>query len=254
MTHKRKKCFARKSRFTIIELIVVMLIMTMMLVVALPAFTHLDKDYKQQQAVQEISGQIAIAKSYSMANHCYTAVIFPQKKELDSLPGSDDDKDASSLINYYNSACRIALVVKEDNGYYRFVMWMPDSNWVLLPENTLIPEGDDNFKKMEEPLNGVRIGDLVKLYKRTPSDTDIAQTATIERYIVVTPEGQIVIDGNTTTGSNTTKVVEIRVMDGTFSRQKGDFVLFERSKGKQVYQTLEIDPLTCRMEFSSSED
>ena len=68
MTHKRKKCFARKSRFTIIELIVVMLIMSMMLVVALPAFTHLDKDYKQQQAVQEISGQIAIAKSYSMAN------------------------------------------------------------------------------------------------------------------------------------------------------------------------------------------
>ena len=66
MTHKRKKCFARKSRFTIIELIVVMLIMSMMLVVALPAFTHLDKDYKQQQAVQEISGQIAIAKSYSI--------------------------------------------------------------------------------------------------------------------------------------------------------------------------------------------
>ena len=254
MTYKRKKCFTRKSAFTITELIIVMLIMSMMLVVALPSFTHLDKDYKQQQAIQEIGGQIAIAKSYSLANHCYTAVVFLQKKDLDSLPESSDVKDASPLVSYYNTSCRIALVIKEDSGNFRFVMWMPDSNWVILPENTLIPDGDDNFKSMGKQLAEVRVGDLVKLYKKIVNENDLEQTVSIERYVVITPEGQLVINGNTTTGNdNSSKVVRIRVTDGAYNRQKGDFVLFERSKGKQVYQMLEIDPLTCRTEYISND-
>lgn len=248
MIHKRKKCFARKSGFTIIELIVVMLIMTMMLVVALPAFTHLNKDYKQQQAVQEVGGQVAIAKSYAMANHCYMAIVFPQKHELASLPGSEDAKESSGLPSYYNASCRIALVIKEDNGSFRFVMWMPDSNWLILPENTIIGEEGADFDTMDKKLKDVRIGDLTKIYKNAPSEADMATTVDIERYIVITPEGQMVIDGNTDSG-----VMKIRITDGAYDRQTEKISLFERSKGKQVYQTIEIDPLTCRVEYSTND-
>lgn len=248
MSHKRTKYLIRKHHFTIIELIIVMIIMTMMLVIALPAFTHLNKDYKQQQAIQEVGGQISIAKSYAMANHCYMAVVFPQKHELDKLPGSSDDKDASALSSYYNTSCRIALVIKEDNGNFRFVMWMPDSNWLILPENTIIGESNSDFKPMNKKLKGVRMGDLVKIYKNSPSDSDMNLKMDLERYVVVTPEGQLVIDGNTDSG-----LIKIRITDGAYNRQTGKITLFERSKGKQIYQTIEIDPLTCRIEYSSNE-
>ncbi len=248
MLHKCTGCFARKRNFTIIELIVVMLIMTLMLTIALPSFTHLNKDYKLTQAVQTIGGQIAIAKSYAMANHCYMAVIFPQKKELDSLPGSGSGKDGA-LASYYNVSCRIALVVKDGNDF-RFVMWMPDSNWQILPENTIIGPDSGDFGTMARKLKDARLGDLTKLYEKNPSAESIKKAVDIERYVVVTPDGQLVIDGNTTTNTDGESVLKIRVTDGAYNRQQKKIVLFERSKGNQIYQLAEIDPLTCRIEYT----
>ena len=92
------------------------------------------------------------------------------------------------------------------------------------------------------------MGDLVKIYKNSPSDSDMNLKMDLERYVVVTPEGQLVIDGNTDSG-----LIKIWITDGAYSRQTGKITLFERSKGKQIYQTIEIDPLTCRIEYSSNE-
>ena len=92
MASKRTYCFLRKRNFTLVELIVVMIIMTMMLVVALPAFTHLGKGYKLTEAAQEVNGQISIAKSYAIANHCYMAVVFPRKVNWTALPDRRQQK------------------------------------------------------------------------------------------------------------------------------------------------------------------
>lgn len=258
MASKRTYCFLRKRNFTLVELIVVMIIMTMMLVVALPAFTHLGKGYKLTEAAQEVNGQISIAKSYAIANHCYMAVVFPQKSELDSLAGSETAKKDSPLTGFYNASCRIALVTKRSSGTYEFVMWKPDSNWVILPENTIIGVDSGDFGTMNEPLQNVRLGDLIKLYKASPSDSEIQQVINIERYIVVTPDGQLAMDGNTTSpkisdsddvAADTNKVIRIRMTEGAYNRSKGDILYFERTKGQQVFQYVEFDPLTARANY-----
>lgn len=249
MTYKRAKSFVRKRNFTLIELIVVMIIMAIMLVITLPSFTHLNKDYKLTQAIQEVGGQIAIAKSYAMANHCYMAVVFPQQSELEKLPGSNDDKDDSAISSYYNASCRIALVVKDDKNDYRFVMWMPESNWVILPESTIIGEDAADFKVRKKKLKDVRMGDLTKIYKATPSDSDMELKMDIERYLIITPDGKL----DLSYAGNTPDKVTLRVTNGGFNRQTRKLDLFERSKGKQIYQILEIDPLTCRVEYTSND-
>lgn len=239
----------KKRNFTIIELLVVMIIMSIMLVVALPSFTHLGKSHKLTQAAQDISGQIAIARSYAMANHCSMAIVFLQKKELDGKLKVDEN---STLPNFYNTSCRIALVTKNDDGYYEFVMWKPDSNWLILPDGIFIPDGSENFGTMGDKLKNVRIGDLAKLSERSPSEETLKTVVDIERYIVINSDGQLIIDGNTTTakisdGSN--KIIRIRMTEGGYDRLTEDFLLYERSKGKQFWQSVEIDPLTGRSNY-----
>lgn len=252
-THK----YQRKHNFSIIELLVVMIIMSILLAVALPSFTHLGKSHKLTQAAQDISGQIAIARSYAIANHCSMAVVFPQKNELEGKFKIDDD---STLPNFYNASCRIALVTKNDDGYYEFVMWKPDSNWLILPESTFIPDGTENFGTMGDKLKNVRIGDLAKLSERSPSEETLKTTVDIERYIIINSDGQLIIDDN---DKNTTsaefsdganKVIRIRVTEGGYDRATKDFIFYERSKGKQFYQYVEIDPLTGRTNDAEKEE
>lgn len=243
-----------KRNFTIVELIVVMLIMATMLVILLPSFTHLGRNHKLNQSAQEIVGQIAIARSYAMANHCFMAVVFPQKGELEQIDGSPNEKNESTLPDFYNASCRIALVRKDDDGYYEFVMWKPDSNWVVLPEGTYIPEGNNNFDTMSKPLKNVRIGDFVKLYKTTPTESQMAQTIDIDRYIVIYSDGTIATSSKESTGMDSSNEINIRVTEGSYVRQIQNFKNHERSKGKQVYQHIKIDPLTGRSSYTEVEE
>ena len=212
--------YTAKHRFTLVELIVVMTIMGIMMAIALPAFTGISKGQELNNAAQEIAGQISIARAYAMANHAYVAVVFPQAEELNALPGSESDKNKSAIINFYNASCRIALVTKISSGEYQFVMWKNDSPWIILQAGTMIPTGDSYFKTMNKKLKNVRMGDLIKLYKSTPTAADMEEEMDIERYIIIRPDGQLVADGNTVesglSGHSNKKVIRVTVMEGGY--------------------------------------
>lgn len=247
MTNKKICRLSRKYNFTIVELIVVMLIMTLMLTATLPMFTQLGKGYKMTQAAQEIIGQISIAKAYAMANHCHVAVIFPQKSDFAGFPGVETARDSSPLSSYYNAACRIAIVTKNSNSEYEFVMWKPDSNWVFLPEGTILCTADSDFSTTLEPLEGVRLGELVKHYERNPSTEAINTVCTVKRHIIITPEGQIATNDNQNNQSN--QEIEIRIMEGGFNKSAGRIIQYERIQGKNAYQKIKIDPFSMRANF-----
>ncbi len=258
----KKTCRSwRKHNFTIVELIIVMIIMTLMLSMTLPSFTQLGKGYKLTQAAQEVIGQVSVAKAYAMANHCYVAVVFPTEQELKRLPGTDSAKNASPFPSYYNASCRIAIVTKTNANQYEFVMWKPDSNWVLLPEQTIIGSDSAHFGEMQSSLNDVRMGDLVKLYTAKPSDDALTDTQDLSRFLIITPDGQIATDGkntsvakiNTADTEDTRSVVRICLTEGSYNRNQKKIILFERNKGTQIYQYIEFDPLTARAAYQEFE-
>ena len=261
MTYKNTCRSWRKHHFTIVELIIVMIIMTIMLSMTLPSFTQLGKGYKLAQAAQEVIGQVSIAKAYAVANHCYVAVVFPTEQEIKGLRGSDAAKNASPIPGYYNASCRIAIVTKSNAKRYEFVMWKPDSNWVLLPENTVISDEKEHFGEMQNSLKDVRLGDLVKLYTAKPSESDLAETCDLSRFLIITPDGQIATDDQNTSAAkiqtddtdDTRKVVRICLTEGSYNRSQKKIILFERNKGTQIYQHIEFDPLTARAAYQEFE-
>lgn len=259
MNSEKKHKSWLKRKFTLVELLIVMTIMGILAAVLIPSFSGLNKNYTLLKAGQDIGGQVAIARSYAMANHCTMALVFIQKKDLDKLPDYKGKKESSSLINFYNRACRIALVVKNDAGNYEFVMWKPDSNWKILPENTFIAEDDYEFE-MSSPLKNVRIGDFIRSYKPLPNENETNITTDTKRYIVFNSDGQLVIDGNTVppkgaaADENASRVIQIRITEGGYNRVTKNFRVLERSKGKFFYQYVEIDPLTGRTEYSERDE
>lgn len=262
MTNKEVYLAWRKHNFTMVELIIVMIIMAFMLSLTLPSFTHLGKGHKLTQAAQEVIGQVSIAKAYALANHCYVAVVFPTEAELKNLPGSESQKNNSPLPGYYNASCRIAVITKSSENEYEFVMWKPDSNWVLLPDNTVIYDKSDtySFGEMQRKLKDVRLGELTKLYK-APSDSDLNEKMDLSRFLIITPEGQIATDENNKSSAQITtddtedvpKIVRICLTEGSYNRSKKEILLFERSKGKQIFQNIEFDPLTTRANYQEIE-
>lgn len=248
MKKDRKMKHSRQHFFTLVELITVMILMGILLVVTLPSFNNLTKGHILTHAAQEVAGQISIARSYALANHCYMAVVFPTMDELHKLDGSSSLMDSSPLASYYNTSCRIALVIKNSDDEYEFVMWKPDSNWVLLPEGSVIPEEDVNFRTMSKKLKNVRLGDLSRLYTQSPKDNVLQKTLDISRYIIIRPNGQLVIDGNTTSVDGDNSIL-IRVTDGGFNPLTGKIEITKRNNSVQVYQGVKIDPLTGRSEL-----
>lgn len=230
-----------RQDFTLIELLMVMVLMGLLIGVAMPAFTEANKGKNQTLSATEISGQLQIARAYALANHCYTAVIFPQMDEIHTaMNGKDKDElDKSYVSSYYNASCRIAIVVKNDAGNFYFVCWMPDGDWRLLGKGTMIPDGTNNFTSSKSnALVGVPFGSLSRVLETSTSETAIVDedfSTDIKRYIVFRPNGQVV--------NNNSEDLTIRITDGGYNIISKKLQLRPRKTG-QHYLVMTLNGMT----------
>ncbi len=236
--------------FTLIELLVVMGLMGILLAVAMPSFGEIMRGRAQTQACTEIAGQLQLARNYAIQNHCYTAVVFPTMNELMSelKNGSANEKYESGLVNYFNAACRVAIIAKDTNGKYNFVMWMPGGEWVRLPKGAAIMDGSSNFDTLSQKLRDVQIGVLERLYRKDLKKDSMVSDADVivdmARYVAFRPNGQIIMSAKEETDSASGQL-KIRVADAGFDYAKKKLVQLKRNK-TYFYQCLLVDPLTGR--------
>lgn len=240
-----KKCKLLHS-FTLIELIIVISLIGLFLGVALPAFNNVSKGRSNSAACTDIAGQLSIARSYSMLYHCYTALVFPRQDELESVLRIPQNKPEvlANISKYYDASLRIAIVTPyytESGSFlgYRFVMWMPDGQWVIFANKVLIAEDKDFPSSHDKELVDVQVdASLLKLCGQDLSDRNDANLMDVKNFIVIKPNGEVV--------DNNHDPMLIGVTDGYFDIRKKTHVYEKRlEKGtKQYYHGLRITPFT----------
>lgn len=222
-----------------------MILMGLVFSLSLPSISAI-QSHTASIAATEVEGQLAVARSYAIMHHCYTAVVFPQKNELKGAVYKED----TLLASYYYASLRACIVSQKDTGTYNFVMWLPDSSWSKLPNGTIIPEtaqGNIVFGTGDPVpiVKDVQIGVLQRLTgKGTSSNPDAGEsrvadseiTTDIQRAIVFNPNGEI----------DSSSDVKLTIIEGHYDNIKKKIIQKERNK-KKYTTTLEINPLTARV-------
>ena len=175
--------------FTLLELIVVMGILVLLSAVAIPAYSSLFSGRKTTLAANKLNGAVMEARAYAVSNKVYTALVFLNEKV-------SPNTTTKGYIRF-----RLAELYHDpestDNKYI-WSRWANGSDFVTLPENTMIPEGDRYFGTTSSDTDGTPSGSLTNVdfthmtSKNLPADASSADA----RCIIFRPNGQLASNEN----------------------------------------------------------
>ena len=228
----------RKHPFTAIEMILVIAIASILLTIALPAFTRMAAGKQLTRAVSDIAAKISLARAKAVSMRSYVALIFPHIKseKFEGIAASDLSQDHALV----NCSYRLAQVYKDTSGNIHFVKWLPDEDWEIFGEGVYII-ADSDFAAESGSLPVVNSVSYDSLYS--------GGTANADRAVVFSPTGKIVLNG-----AGNSKV-NIRLAEGVLLPP--DFNTIQPKKetdGKKTYAVLSVSPLSGRTEVSYVEE
>ena len=140
-----------KTRFTLIELLLVMGLMGLMVTIALPAFSRMTGNNKLDVMASNIKIALEQGQSTAVSRNCYVAVVFP-------------NADCHADVREYSyGGYRLAEVTTTDGANFVFKRWIsdsylnrPDGAYLAEARATVLKAGSDkaaeNFNNAE--LNG----------------------------------------------------------------------------------------------------
>jgi Tfp pilus assembly protein PilE len=203
--------------FTLIELILVMGVMILLAAVAIPAYSSLFSGRKTTLAANKMNAAVMEARAHAVSAKVYTALVFA--------------KDKTSSKGY--TSFRMAEVYHNpdtENSAYKWRRWAPGSSFVLLPENTMIPDGDDNLGTTSSGSEGNKgSGNVPKI---SDLDADSGVTGGNAPAIVFKPNGQLAGTGD--------KNVVVRFVEAN---------RYEANQSQTPKLPLNINWLTCKTKF-----
>ena len=231
----------RKSPFTAIEMILVIAIASVLLTIALPAFTRMAAGRQLTRAVSDIAAKISLARAKAVSTRSYVALIFPQIKDgkFEGVSGSDLSQDHALV----NCSYRLAQVYKDASGNFHFAKWMPDEDWEIFGEGVYIGGAAADFKVASgsQTLPEVQSVSYDSLYSGKSADAD--------RAVIFSPTGKIVLNG---TGNSK---IQIRVAEGVLLPPNFDDIQPKKeTDGKTTYAVLSVSALSGRAEVSYEEE
>jgi prepilin-type N-terminal cleavage/methylation domain-containing protein len=122
-----------KHRFTLVELMVVLIIIGIMLAALAPAFNRLMTGNAVGAAARMVSSQLRLARSEAVSRRQYIAII---------MPGNTFTPPASDTTSPYKYQSFRAAVVTHSSGTYTFDKWVEGTVWTFLPLGAVIAEAD----------------------------------------------------------------------------------------------------------------
>ena len=180
MTAKRH---INSRNFTLVELLVVIVIISIILSMTAPAFRRLMVGNSVDSAARMVSAQLMLARAEAIAQRRYVAVIMPRSDE--------DGSTYESTDTYNRQSFRAAYVDKN----LKFEDWVPGTQWAFLPTGAVIA----SIATFEEAVD-----DKVKSIKyTTDGDSESWTFVDSEKWV---PEND---------GSSITKVTNVPIYDKT---------------------------------------
>ena len=175
--------------FTLLELIVVMGILVLLSAVAIPAYSSLFSGRKTTLAANKLNGAVMEARAYAVSNKVYTALVFLQEKVSSN----------SSVKGYVRF--RLAELYHDpestDNQYI-WSRWANGSDYVLLPENTMIPSESRYFGTTSGEDSGTPSGSLINVDFSHMSSKNLPTGLSTSgaKCIIFRPNGQLASNEN----------------------------------------------------------
>ena len=203
--------------FTLIELIVVMGVMMLLAAIAIPAYSSLFSGRRTTLAANKMNAAVIEARAHAVSAKVYTALVFVKDKS------SDEGYKRFRLAEVYHNP-------DAENSAYKWRRWAPGSDFVLLPDNTMIPEGDDNLGTTSAGSEGhVGSGDVPKV-------SDLSSESGVSGgeapAIVFKPNGQLAGTGD--------QNVVVRFVEAN---------RYEANRSQTPKLPLNINWLTCKSKF-----
>jgi len=124
---------SQQRHFTLVEILVVMVIISIILGLTVPTFARLTHDTAVDQAGRMVAAQLSLARAEAIAKRRHVAVI---------MPGNNWCDDTGEPQPYRFSSFRAAYVSGSASPY-TFDGWVPGTTWTFLPQGAIIAQCDD---------------------------------------------------------------------------------------------------------------
>lgn len=122
-----------RTRFTLIELLAVVALISVLMAVGVPAFARMLSGNKVAESARGIKLGLEQAQMRAASERSYVAVIFPNGIEGSQDPSASINK----IIPYRLGGFRTAYVRKQGNGGYEFSRWL-DPEWRNAPNGAIL--------------------------------------------------------------------------------------------------------------------
>lgn len=233
-----------RTRFTLIELLAVVALISLLMAIGVPAFSRMIRGSRVDECARNIKLGLEQAQMRAASERRYVAVIFPN--------GKDDDVD-TTLRAYRLGGFRSAFVNK-NGGNYDFVRWL-DAEWRNAPNGAILTridtsefttsEGDVTgcTAKATDVLKGAKTDADERLKKVTGVKNDDGNAISVgeNTSFVFTPYGGVV------GGKKLYLLVSEAVVEG--DNIKYPTAGTSGSNRTSNYKVLKINNLTGRVEF-----
>ena len=205
--------------FTLLELISVMGVIILLAAVAIPAYSSLFSGRKTTLAANQLNGAVMEARAHAVSAKVYTALVFVKDgkgyksfrmAEVYHDPEADSDGETSP---------------------YEWRRWAPGTAFVLLPENTMIPDSQNDLGMTTASLDkdgDKGTEDAPKVTKLTNSGISGSSAPAI----IFKPNGQLAGTGN--------KNMVVRFVEAN---------RYDANKSQTPKLPLNINWLTCKTKF-----
>ena len=202
--------------FTLIELIAVMGVMILLAAVAIPAYSSLFSGRKTTLAANQLNGAVLEARSHAVSAKVYTALVFVKNKS------SDNGYTSFRMAEVYHNP-------DVDTATYKWRRWVPGYSFTLLPENTMIPEGDKNLGTTSGSEGDSGSGNVPKV---SDLSSDSGVSGNDAPAIIFKPNGQLAGTGD--------KNVVVRFAEAN---------RYDANPGQTPKLPLNINWLTCKTKY-----
>ena len=114
-----------ERRFTLIELLTVVALISMLMAVGVPAFARMIRGSKVDESARNIKLALEQAQMRAASERCYVAVIFPYSSVSDSLK--------PYLLGGFRTA-----YVRKNGSNYDFIRWVDGGDWSNAPNGAAL--------------------------------------------------------------------------------------------------------------------
>jgi len=170
------------GRYTLIELLMVVVISMIVLGVALPAFTKLGKASGVSGGARMIAGKINAARSYAVSHRKHVAVLFPLNSGFDS--------GTSGNVRYraFRPVVEDSISTGSGSPLFNFTdnSYIAGEGWTEMPLGTFFGGTTYDVNKGHNNMDGIENG-------LTASNT--ASGITVPNCLVFKPDGSLLNSG-----------------------------------------------------------